>query len=80
LLQFTDGQAKCHGFKSLGLRKVDELVGYGLPGEKAPNLARKASTHLEVFAPGRPPLFSRRGYTHAALQISRIHFLNIRLI
>jgi len=46
--QFTDGQPKVHGFKSLGLRKVEELVGYGLPGEKAPNLANKISTHLEV--------------------------------
>ena len=27
VLQFTDGQLKSHGFKSFGLRKVDELVG-----------------------------------------------------
>ena len=28
--------------------QVDELVGYGLAGEKAPALATKASVHLEA--------------------------------
>ena len=35
-------------FQSFGLRKVDELVGYGLSGEKAPELSSKTSVHLEA--------------------------------
>jgi predicted sulfurtransferase len=30
------------------LRKVEELVGYGLAGEKAPEIGTKTSVHLEA--------------------------------
>jgi len=46
--KITDRLPKAHGFKSFGLRKVDELVGYGLPGEKAPELKSKPGVHLEA--------------------------------
>ena len=46
--KITDGLEKRHGFKSFGLRKVEELVGYGLSGEKAPVLETKVGVHLEA--------------------------------
>eukprot|EP00613_Pedinella_sp_CCMP2098_P072224 CAMPEP_0171907228 /NCGR_PEP_ID=MMETSP0993-20121228/6840_1 /TAXON_ID=483369 /ORGANISM="non described non described, Strain CCMP2098" /LENGTH=447 /DNA_ID=CAMNT_0012539415 /DNA_START=52 /DNA_END=1392 /DNA_ORIENTATION=- len=46
--KLTDGLPRANGFKSFGLRKVDELVGYGLSGEKAPELSSKTSVHLEA--------------------------------
>ena len=47
--KLTDGIASKHRFKSLTLRKVDELVGYGMAGvEKAPELGTKPSIHLEA--------------------------------
>jgi len=35
-------------FKSLSIRKTEELVAYGLCGEKAPSLEKFAGTHLEA--------------------------------
>lgn len=35
-------------FKSLSIRKTEELVAYGLAGEKAPSLQKFAGTHLEA--------------------------------
>ena len=47
--KLTDGVAKAQGFKSLAVRKVDELVNYKLAGaERAPSLARSAGTHLRA--------------------------------
>jgi hypothetical protein len=36
--KFTDGLPAVRGFKSLGIRKTDELVAYGLEYDKAPSL------------------------------------------
>ena len=46
--KFTDGLAAHTAFKSLALRKVQELVGYGLEGELAPSLDTHAGSHLEA--------------------------------
>ena len=35
-------------FKSLSIRKTEELVAYGLAGDKAPSLHKFAGTHLEA--------------------------------
>ena len=44
------GRGADHGkrFKALTLRKVDELVAYGLEGEKAPSLANNSAEHVEA--------------------------------
>jgi len=46
--KITDGVPHAHLFKSLSVNKADELVAYGLAGDKAPNLAKFAGTHLEA--------------------------------
>ncbi len=46
--KFTDGLPKKQGFKSFSIRKVDELVAYGLAGERAPSLKAASGTHLEA--------------------------------
>ena len=35
-------------FNALSIRKTDELVAYGLAGDKAPSLKKFAGTHLEA--------------------------------
>ena len=37
-------------FKALTIRKVDELVAYGLAGEKAPSLQHNSAQHLDADA------------------------------
>lgn len=46
--KLTDGVPKDQLFKSLSLRKTTELVAYGLPGNKAPSLARFGGTHMDA--------------------------------
>ncbi len=46
--KFTDGVPIAKKFKSLSMRKVDELVAYLLEGEAAPSLTHSAGTHLEA--------------------------------
>ena len=46
--KLTDFIPKKKLFKSLSIRKTDELVAYGLSGEKAPSLSKFAGTHLEA--------------------------------
>ena len=46
--KFTDGIPYSQRFKSLSIRKVDELVAYGLAGEKAPSLKTASGVHLEA--------------------------------
>jgi predicted sulfurtransferase len=46
--KLTDGVPENKLFKSLSIRKTEELVAYGLAGEKAPSLKKFAGTHLEA--------------------------------
>ena len=47
--KITDGVARSQLFKSLSIRKTQELVAYGLAGErKAPSLQKFAGQHLEA--------------------------------
>ena len=46
--KITDGVPRGQLFKSLSVKKADELVAYGLNGEKAPSLAKFAGVHLEA--------------------------------
>ena len=46
--KLSDGEPATAMFRTFTLRKVDELVGYGLGGEKAPSLSRHAGKHLEA--------------------------------
>lgn len=46
--KLTDGLELSQKFKALTLRKVDELVGYGLAGERAPALNESKALHLEA--------------------------------
>lgn len=46
--KLTDGVEKSKLFKSLSIRKANELVAYGLAGEKAPSLKKFGGTHLEA--------------------------------
>jgi predicted sulfurtransferase len=47
--KITDGVARSQLFKSLSIRKTQELVAYGLAGEKrAPSLQKFAGHHLEA--------------------------------
>eukprot|EP00980_Cylindrotheca_fusiformis_P022655 scaffold9542_cov92-Cylindrotheca_fusiformis.AAC.2 len=46
--KLTDFVPKDKIFKSLSIRKTEELVAYGLAGEKAPSLQKFAGTHLEA--------------------------------
>ena len=46
--KLSDGEPASAMFRTFTLRKVDELVGYGLGGEKAPSLSRHAGKHLEA--------------------------------
>jgi predicted sulfurtransferase len=46
--KLTDGQAPSVLFRTFTLRKVPELVGYGLGGIQAPSLTRHAGVHLEA--------------------------------
>lgn len=46
--KLTDWIPKNKLFKSLSIRKTEELVAYGLAGEKAPSLQKFAGTHLEA--------------------------------
>lgn len=48
--KITDNLESSHRFKSLNIRKTEELVGYGLGGRKAPDLKEHAGTHLEALA------------------------------
>jgi predicted sulfurtransferase len=46
--KLTDWIPKNKLFKSLSIRKTEELVAYGLTGEKAPSLQKFSGTHLEA--------------------------------
>jgi len=46
--KITDGVAKDKMFKALSIRKTNELVAYGLAGDKAPSLKKFAGEHLEA--------------------------------
>jgi len=46
--KFTDGLDAKKKFKALTIRKVDELVAYGLEGSYAPSLKRNAATNLNA--------------------------------
>jgi len=46
--KITDGIPVDKMFKSLSIRKTNELVAYGLVGEKAPSLKQFGGTHLEA--------------------------------
>eukprot|EP00537_Pseudo-nitzschia_pungens_P019349 CAMPEP_0172404310 /NCGR_PEP_ID=MMETSP1061-20121228/62614_1 /TAXON_ID=37318 /ORGANISM="Pseudo-nitzschia pungens, Strain cf. pungens" /LENGTH=634 /DNA_ID=CAMNT_0013139041 /DNA_START=41 /DNA_END=1945 /DNA_ORIENTATION=+ len=44
--KITDGLPQSQRFKSLSIRKTDELVAYGLEGEKAPSIEKFGGEHL----------------------------------
>ena len=46
--KLTDGVPPNKLFKSLSIRKTQELVAYGLAGEKAPSIKQFAGVHLEA--------------------------------
>lgn len=46
--KLTDNQEASAGFRFFTLRNVQELVGYGLEGPKAPSLERHSGKHLEA--------------------------------
>jgi len=46
--KLTDGVSHSRMFKNLSIRKTNELVAYGLSGEKAPSLKKFGGTHLEA--------------------------------
>jgi predicted sulfurtransferase len=46
--KLTDGLAAKERFKAFSLRKVDELVNYGLEGQKAPSLQHHGGKHVEA--------------------------------
>ena len=46
--KLTDGVPLTKLFKSLSIRKTNELVAYGLSGEKAPLLSKFAGEHLQA--------------------------------
>ena len=46
--KLTDWIPRNKLFKSLSIRKTEELVAYGLAGDKAPSLQKFAGTHLEA--------------------------------
>lgn len=46
--KITDGVYFGKRFKALTIRKVGELVAYGLEGEKAPSLNHSSAHHLEA--------------------------------
>jgi predicted sulfurtransferase len=47
--KITDGIPSAKLFKSLSMRKTDELVAYGLDKDRAPSLQKFAGTHLEAI-------------------------------
>jgi predicted sulfurtransferase len=47
--KITDGIPSAKLFKSLSIRKTDELVAYGLDKDRAPSLEKFAGTHLEAI-------------------------------
>ena len=48
--KLSDGEPSTALFRTFTLRKVQELVGYGLGGIKAPSLTRNGGKHLEADA------------------------------
>eukprot|EP00979_Chaetoceros_neogracilis_P002678 scaffold437_cov288-Chaetoceros_neogracile.AAC.28 len=46
--KLTDGLPISKMFKALSIRKANELVAYGLAGDKAPSLKKFAGEHLEA--------------------------------
>jgi hypothetical protein len=46
--KITDGIPKSQMFKSLSIRKTDELVAYGLAHDKAPSIKHFGGTHLDA--------------------------------
>ena len=46
----TDGLEESQRFKALTIRKTEELVGYGLANDRAPQLATNSARHLEADA------------------------------
>lgn len=46
--KLTDFVPRNKLFKSLSIRKTEELVAYGVAGDKAPSLAKFSGTHLEA--------------------------------
>ena len=47
--KLSDGEASSAMFRTFTLRKVEELVGYGLGGLKAPSIKLHAGKHLEAI-------------------------------
>jgi predicted sulfurtransferase len=47
--KFTDGLPSVSGFKSLSIRKTNELVAYGLEDAKAPSLKSHQGDHLDAL-------------------------------
>ena len=48
--KITDGVSYNQRFKSLTIRKTDELVGYGLGGQKRPSIQDHGGQHVEADA------------------------------
>jgi predicted sulfurtransferase len=46
--KITDGLPQSQKFKSLSIRKTNELVAYGLEGEKAPSIEKFGGEHLNA--------------------------------
>lgn len=47
--KITDGLPQSQKFKSLSIRKTNELVAYGLEGEKAPSIEKFGGEHLTAI-------------------------------
>lgn len=47
--KITDGLPQSQKFKSLSIRKTNELVAYGLEGEKAPSIEKFGGEHLNAI-------------------------------
>lgn len=47
--KLSDGEVSSAMFRTFTLRKVEELVGYGLGGVKAPSIKKHAGKHLEAI-------------------------------
>jgi predicted sulfurtransferase len=46
--KLTDGLPNAKQFKALTIRKTEELVAYGLAGERAPALQGSSAKHVEA--------------------------------
>jgi len=64
--KITDGLPQSQMFKSLSIRKTNELVAYGLEGDKAPSIEKFGGTHLTAVD------------YHAALQDKNTVVIDVR--